>query len=401
MKRSLCYIIFISITVLCNSYHSKPEGSVCTNYDGSLGICKYDRECEWAKVKLQNREITLDDLVICMIKYRRSIICCNDETVLTTTVSTRKTVTDRFIWGTEPLDKETTTVDRPLEIKKRKSEQACGLIENIRALGLDYHILNGKEADVGEYPHMAAIGYGDAVEEDQISFDCGGSLISQKFVLTAAHCVNSRKRQPKIIRLGRVSLDENSDRDTNLAQDIPVKGVKLQPSYTSREKYNDIALIEMMRNAEFTRYVKPACLYTSGKSFGPNEKLEITGWGRVNSSTLIKSNWLLKADIHEVPIDECNESYSIIILSQLADGITQSQLCATNTKDGKVIDACQGDSGGPIQMRKIVNHETVFHVVGVTSFGLSCGSSLPGVYTRVSEYLDWIESVVWPSTVNL
>lgn len=80
-----------------------------------------------------------------------------------------------------------------------------------------------------------------------------------------------------------------------------------------------------------------------------------------------------------------------------------------------------GDSGGPIQYRKLFNHENIFYIVGVTSFGASCGSDIPGVYTRVnnflitefnyiliscfilkvSEYLDWIEKVVWPAAISI
>lgn len=60
-----------------------------------------------------------------------------------------------------------------------------------------------------------------------------------------------------------------------------------------------------------------------------------------------------------------------------------------------------GDSGGPIQFRTRFNQEDIFTIVGVTSFGASCGSSIPGVYTRVSKYLDWVEKVVWPENVAI
>lgn len=60
-----------------------------------------------------------------------------------------------------------------------------------------------------------------------------------------------------------------------------------------------------------------------------------------------------------------------------------------------------GDSGGPIQFRTRFNQEDIFTIVGVTSFGASCGSLIPGVYTRVSMYLDWVEKVVWPENVTI
>lgn len=65
-----------------------------------------------------------------------------------------------------------------------------------------FHILGGERSDVGEFPHMAAIGYGSL---DEIVFRCGGAIISEKYVITAAHCTNSKRMQPTLVRLGRVS----------------------------------------------------------------------------------------------------------------------------------------------------------------------------------------------------
>lgn len=140
----------------------------------------------------------------------------------------------------------------------------------------------------------------------------------------------------------------------------------------------------------------------------------------MSTETNEKSNWLMKANITELPLTECRNIYEVLNLSQLPDNLQQSQLCASQTIDGKIIDACQGefrditiffnlnlklptsgDSGGPIQYRTRVGHEDVFYIVGVTSFGASCGSDYPGVYTRVSEYLEWIEETVWPTTVTI
>lgn len=66
------------------------------------------------------------------------------------------------------------------------------------------------------------------------------------------------------------------------------------------------------------------------------------GWGRIDTSTQDKSKWLLKANISEVPLSACQESYKSIQLSQLSEGLVQSQLCATSSMHGKVVDACQG-----------------------------------------------------------
>lgn len=77
----------------------------------------------------------------------------------------------------------------------------------------------------------------------------------------------------------------------------------------------------------------------------------------------------------------------------LRNGLMRGQLCAYDPEARS--DACQGDSGGPIQL---TNERTgISTVVGVVSFGISCGTELPSVYTRVAHYLDWIEPIVWPN----
>jgi len=154
------------------------------------------------------------------------------------------------------------------------------------------------------------------------------------------------------------------------------------------------------KHIEYKKAVKPACLYTRSASFDSTQQLEISGWGRLDTITNRKATWLMKAGITELPLTECREIYKTINLSQLPDNLLQTQLCASKNIDGKVIDACQGDSGGPIQYRTRVKQDDLFYIVGVTSFGASCGSDIPGVYTRVAEYLDWIEGTVWPTTVT-
>ena len=90
-----------------------------------------------------------------------------------------------------------------------------------------------------------------------------------------------------------------------------------------------------------------------------------------------------KAEVTEISIDQCKKSF----INDKID-IVDSQLCALNLV--KTADTCQGDSGGPIQIFK----DGQYFVVGVTSFGKGCGSPSPGIYTRVSSFIDWIEEII-------
>lgn len=105
---------------------------------------------------------------------------------------------------------------------------------------------------------------------------------------------------------------------------------------------------------------------------------------------------LLKTNVTSMPLELCNKT----LLDwnrepnqpSLRNGLSQSQCCAFDPAARN--DACQGDSGGPLQT---FIESNIAHIVGIVSFGVSCGTTLPGIYTRVAYYLDWIEPIVWPN----
>lgn len=137
----------------------------------------------------------------------------------------------------------------------------------------------------------------------------------------------------------------------------------------------------------------------------------------MDTETLKKSTWMRKAEVRETSLDSCKETYlPLVAQKSLSEGILQTQLCARSVNKVNASDTCQGmlssnlmpiiyanilgDSGGPIQFeskRQNGEKQDVYYVVGVTSVGIACGSQMPGVYTRVAEYLEWIERVVWPA----
>lgn len=137
----------------------------------------------------------------------------------------------------------------------------------------------------------------------------------------------------------------------------------------------------------FNEFVRPACLWH--KDHIDMEQAVATGWG-VTKFGGQKSDDLLKVSLNLFSLDECKKLYGRH--RRIPKGILASQLCA-GSRTGE--DTCQGDSGGPIQIMAKGN-SCLFYIVGITSFGKSCASNSPGVYTKVSSYLNWIEEVVWP-----
>lgn len=107
---------------------------------------------------------------------------------------------------------------------------------------------------------------------------------------------------------------------------------------------------------------------------------------------------LQKVQLKSMPLPECQaklgEFNERANLAPFRNQIDQSQYCAYDPQGRN--DSCQGDSGGPLQY--FPGGTNMAEIVGIVSFGISCGSTLPGLYTRIANYMDWIEPIVWPNT---
>ncbi len=258
-------------------------------------------------------------------------------------------------------------------------------------------IVGGEATKIGEFAHMAAIGYGDFSE---IRFDSGGSLISEKFVLTAAHCLRKRN-PPTLVRLGDQNL--KSEDDGAEPQEFRVKRYMRHESYSAKANYDDIGLIELDGEARFTKFVRPACLWQEMQI--PSETATATGWGMLEYLGS-RSDELQRVSLTLMQNRDCQPYFAFIIENsdRLKRGIVDGQLCAAAVEQGRLVfgkGTCQGDGGAPLQIT-LEDNPCVHYVVGLTSFpGAGCGiENSPGIYTRVSEYIDWIESKVWPQKPN-
>ncbi|XP_026326180.1 serine protease snake-like [Hyposmocoma kahamanoa] len=260
--------------------------------------------------------------------------------------------------------------------------------------------IGGRDALPGEFPHMAAVGWKAA--QGTWIFKCGSALISSKFVLSAAHCsmVSDRDTSvadlvPKIVRLGDkniIDIEANGlpPNDVNI-----IKIIK-HPKYKSPKQYYDIALFELENNVKFTSNVQPACLWRTFDTSPLGTKAISTGWGVIETAHCTTSPNLQAAEIDILEPKTCDELL-IPKKSRFWSGMYDHQLCAGILAGG--VDACQGDSGGPLQVRINLppsSQGAIHYLIGVTSFGYGCAlPNTPGVYTRVSSFIDWIESIVW------
>ncbi|XP_063897067.1 phenoloxidase-activating enzyme [Helicoverpa armigera] len=278
------------------------------------------------------------------------------------------------------------------------SSGCCGLDSRV-----GNKIVGGTATTVDQYPWLVMIEY---VKLGVTKLLCGGALISGKYVLTAGHCVAGAVLDigtPRRVRLGEYDIshegadcapvEAGGEDCTEGVTRIEIEKVIPHPQYNpvSALKRNDIALLRLKENAPFTDFIRPICLpnkdLTLPENTPQNFSLYAAGWGAVSTRQSF-SNVKLHVELPFVSQDRCQPAYS-----QPGRSVTlwQGQLCAGGVT-GK--DSCKGDSGGPLMFEDGRTYE----VIGVVSFGpVPCGmEGIPGVYSKVYEYLDWIRTTIVP-----
>ncbi|XP_021181878.3 serine protease snake [Helicoverpa armigera] len=281
-----------------------------------------------------------------------------------------------------------------MKARHDREERSTNCRRKRHIVGITY----GEPTERGEHPNMGAIGW--KLLTGEWTFMCGSTLISPKFVLTAAHCSAASKKDtrfadvvPKIVRFGTRNLIKQ---DTANALDVNIKKIIVHPNYKAPRQYFDIALMQLAKNVYFSADVQPSCLWTN-RDITFSSRLQIAGWGFTHEKSRETSPVLLKGEVDIIDSITCN-----YLLGKMCNrnfcGLEDHQICAGNLSGG--VDTCRGDSGGPLQVQldlPIVDQGNINYVIGITSFGKSCGAKdQPGVYTRVFNFLDWIEDIVWP-----
>ncbi|KAM9594156.1 coagulation factor X [Morphnus guianensis] len=232
-------------------------------------------------------------------------------------------------------------------------------------------IVGGDECLLGECPWQAVL-LNEAGEEF-----CGGTILNENFVLTAAHCMNQSKEIKVVV--GEVDREKKEHSETMHTVDK----ILVHSKYIAETYDNDIALIKLKEPITFSEYIVAACLPEADFA---NEVLMnqrsgmVSGFGREFEGGRLSK----KLKVLEVPYvdrNTCKQSTNF--------AITENMFCAGYETEQK--DACQGDSGGP----HVTRYKDTYFVTGIVSWGEGCAKKGKyGVYTKLSRFLRWVRTVM-------
>ncbi|CAH0600819.1 unnamed protein product [Chrysodeixis includens] len=353
------------------------DGSPCS-WQGVDGVCTTTYKCLSAMEDIRKHDYP----PICGFQGVKPIICCTDcelkdltdesyrinPNVPTWFYKTGKPANDQCLDYLDALGTNCEPGSIYKYVKEKHETKNCFTV-----YPTEVAVAGGDDADRAQFRHMALLGYGPNVDSAQ--WICGGSLISEKFILTAGHCVSSPGLGP--VRYVALGILKRSD-PLELWQRYLVKRIVRHPQYKPPSKYHDIALLESEELITFNTYVFPACLQFQSYP-DLDDLVTATGWGALGRNRGL-ADTLQAVEIHRYEPHECSRLYPRH--RHLQYGVNDTtQTCYGDRK--KISDTCQGDSGGPIQNIYYIS-ECVYTILGVTSAGRSCGfSGSSGIYTRV------------------
>jgi len=263
-----------------------------------------------------------------------------------------------------------------LNIKHHKTEMMPGYKKGTKSFAAECgvgggsgRIVGGAEATPHSYPWMAALFIDD-------SWFCGGSLISDEWILTAAHCTTDAHTARILLGAHDVKAADEEGRIEVVSTDILT-----HEKYNPFLLHNDIALIRLPYKVNFTDILSPVCLpsYSEVDERWAHEDCQASGWGKPSDAASSISPVL-----REVTVDTIT---NLICALQFPTIINHNIICISG-HDGK--STCNGDSGGPLHLVR----DGKFKQIGITSFGSSMGCEIGSHagFTRPTSYLDWIET---------
>ncbi|XP_007938611.1 chymotrypsinogen B-like [Orycteropus afer afer] len=227
-------------------------------------------------------------------------------------------------------------------------------------------IINGEDAVPGSWPWQVSL-------QTRSGFHfCGGSLISEDWVVTAAHCAVRRSHR---VVIG--ASDRSSDQE--VVQVLRIAKVFEHPLWDEQTVENDITLLKLAAPAQLSDTVSPVCLPSASATFPAGSLCATTGWGRTRPTADKTPEKLQQAFLPLLSKADCKKYWG--------SRITPLMVCA----GASGVSSCMGDSGGPL----VCQEDGAWTLVGIVSWGSNqCHPFSPGVYARVSKLMPWVQEVL-------
>ncbi|XP_069044087.1 serine protease 27-like [Lepisosteus oculatus] len=229
--------------------------------------------------------------------------------------------------------------------------------------------LGDQDVEEGQWPWQVY------VQINYASAFCGGSLISEQWVLMTAQCFkHSVSLEHSFVRLGAYKLDQPTKHEVNKS----IKKVVLHEQYENVQGGFDIALVQLESEVSLSPYISPVQLAKPNDVFTEDTECWATGWGRTKENVpLAPPRTLQEVQLPIVDNRRCQSMYN------REATIREDMMCAGDEQK----DTCGGDAGGPLVCKK----GDSWIQAGIVSFGRGCGRpNSPGIYTRVSSFRCWI-----------
>ncbi|XP_062055239.1 transmembrane protease serine 11G-like [Lepus europaeus] len=249
--------------------------------------------------------------------------------------------------------------------------QAEHILNSCCGIGMEYpsmeRIADGQIAKKADWPWQASL------QMDGVHF-CGASLISEDWLLTAAHCFDTYKNPKLWMASFGTTLSPPLMRRN-------VQSIIVHENYAAHKHEDDIAVVKLSTPVLFSEDVRRVCLPNATFEVLPQSKVFVTGWGALKVNGPFP-NTLRQVEIEIISNDVCNQ------VKVYGGAVSSGMICA-GFLTGK-LDACEGDSGGPLV---IAQNRNIWYLIGIVSWGIDCGKkNKPGLYTKVTHYRDWIKS---------